>query len=66
MKTFVQKCIDNEIQLSEIDDFIGVWHENKFSISLFEFLGMDENEYKKWVLDDSILPDIIKAHKRKK
>lgn len=62
-KSFVDKCIDGDALIFEIDDYVKDWHTGKYSISLSEFLGMTKKEYNAWMLDDSIITYIVKSHK---
>jgi hypothetical protein len=45
----------------EIDDFVGAWHNSgdRETLSLFEFLGLTEDEYAVWVMDARSLPLIL-------
>lgn len=66
-KTFIEKCIDGEALIYDIDEYVANWHNAspELKLSLREYLGMTETEYNSWVLDDEVLPFIIKAHKEK-
>ncbi len=47
----------------EIDDFISQWHNATpcDSTELYEFLGMARDEYEAWIMDPSVLPEILNA-----
>jgi hypothetical protein len=63
-KSFVDKCISGDALIYEIDEYIKDWHTGKYNdIPLLKFLGMTKKEYNAWMLDDSIITYIVKAHK---
>jgi len=61
--SFIDKCINGEALSIDSDDSVADWHEGDYDVSLAEFLGMTPVEYNAWLLDDTVLPLIIKAHK---
>ncbi len=63
VKSFIDKCIDGEALVPDIDDYVEDWHSRDCGMSLESFLGMEPLEYNAWMLDDTVLPFIIKAHK---
>ena len=65
VESFIDKCINGDVLQFEIDDYVAKWHEHESDLPLGEYLGMSDVEYNAWVLDDSVLPYIIKAHKDK-
>jgi len=62
-KNFIELCLDGEALIQDIDDFVSNWHEKPSTNSLQEYLGMSAKEYNAWMLDEAVLPYIIKAHK---
>jgi hypothetical protein len=62
-ESFIARCLQGEILTEEIDDWVEQWHQSDCEYSLFEYLGMTDEEYNAWLLDDTILPYIIKARK---
>lgn len=62
-ETFVEKCLNGDVLLDEVDEYVETWHTADTDQSLPEFLGMTEEEYNAWVLDESVLPYILKARK---
>ena len=48
MSNFIEKCLNGEALLDDIDDFVDEWHESKGNIPLYEFLGMKKSEYSLW------------------
>lgn len=62
-KSFIDKCIEGDALIFEIDDYVEDWHTGKYNTSLSKFLGMTKIEYNAWMLDDSIIPYIVNAHK---
>ena len=67
-KTFIQKCLDNEAKPSDIDKFVAHWHydfEGKYSsVSLQGYLGMTNEEYYYWMLDNDYIFTIIESRKK--
>ncbi len=64
---FIKSCLNGEVLLDEIDDFVEAWHEGRAGENqeLHEFLGMTWEEYSIWATNPSILPFILSArHKR--
>jgi hypothetical protein len=47
--TYIDKYLNGEIQMDEIDDFIEQWHESDSEKELHEYLGMTWEEYALWV-----------------
>lgn len=65
-QNFVQKCLDGEATLFELDDYIDFWHDNDTGVSLREFLGLTEYEYEMWGKNsDSIFRDILRCRREK-
>ena len=62
MMTFIQKCVKGLAKVDEVDDYVEEWHFGHFDISLSEFLGMTDEEYGRWMVNGSILSDIIAEH----
>ena len=63
-KKFLIGCIEGDYIVTEIDDFIAEWHEMTPDISLHEYLGFTQDEWDLWVMDDSVLHQIIIARKK--
>ncbi|MET3659163.1 hypothetical protein [Sporosarcina psychrophila] len=63
---FIDGVLEGDYLLSEVDDFVDAWHdsEDENDISLQEFLGMTEKEYKLWAeKGDSSLKIVLSARK---
>lgn len=61
---FIQLAAKGEIRLDQIDDFVDIWHlQDVPSGELYEFLGMTEAEYVRWVKDPDTLAEIVASHK---
>lgn len=61
---FVDLCLDGDVLVDEIDDFVENWHEDEDSTQeLHEYLGMSWEEYSVWATNPSILPFILSARK---
>lgn len=65
MSNFVVKCINGDALLSEIDDYIDLWHNNDTGMPLHAFLGMTQKEYALYVEDEQYLASIVTARKQK-
>lgn len=63
MSNFILNCINGDALLSEIDDYIDLWHESDSELSIHEFLGMTKKEYSLFVDDEQYLASIITANK---
>ena len=60
--SFVQKCLNGEADLFELDKYIEYWHTHDIDISLREFLGLTHREYEEWGKgSDSIFRDILRC-----
>ena len=64
MSNFINDVINTDAILDEIDDYIEKWHDSDTDGSVFEYLGMTEEEYFLWVENDFYLKYIISAHKK--
>ncbi|MFT2010199.1 hypothetical protein ACMA1I_16105 [Pontibacter sp. 13R65] len=62
MSNFIQDCINGDALLSEVDDYIDIWHESDTELPLHEFLGMTKREYALFVEDEIYLGSIVTAH----
>lgn len=60
---FVELCLRGEVSVSEIEDFIDLWHDSNDKQTLPEFLGMTDSEYALWVEQPDSLDAIIFARK---
>jgi hypothetical protein len=63
MSNFIIDCINGDALLSEIHDYIDVWHESDSPLELYAYLGMTEKEYALFVEDEAYLGLIVTAHK---
>ncbi len=64
--SFIELCVEGEVLLEDIDDFIDIWHKSSQDMELHEFLGMSWKEYSAWVSEPDILPFIVTARVEKK
>ncbi len=62
-ESFIARCLQGELLTEEIDNWVEQWHHSDSELSLAEYLGMTVEEYNAWLLDDGILPFIIKARR---
>lgn len=66
MSNFMLMCLNGEVLLEEVDDFVDEWHKSKGEIPLYRYLGMKKSEYSLWVSDPDVLPFIVAAHRQNK
>ncbi|WP_133510383.1 hypothetical protein [Candidatus Thiosymbion oneisti] len=66
MSSFIEKCINGEVLLDDIDDFVDSWHAGTSKLPLHHYLGMSRSEYSLWIADPDVLPYIINAHRYEK
>lgn len=61
---FISLCVVGQATAAEIDDYIERWHKNEIGRdqNLALCLGMDSEEYDRWVRDPDELAAIITAH----
>lgn len=64
MSNFINDVINADALLDEIDDYIEQWHISDSELTVFEYLGMSEEEYFLWVENDFYLKYIISAHEQ--
>lgn len=64
MSNFINDVINADALLDEIDDYIEKWHDSDTDCSVYEYLGMTEEEYFLWVENDFYLKYIISAHEK--
>ena len=57
-------CLSGEAKLSEIDDYVKMWHEGSDSRTLDEFLGFTKDEYNLWVQYSEIPKYVLYARRR--
>jgi len=59
--SFIEKCINGDTSLDEIDDYIDKWHDSDSDINLelHEFLEMSWEEYSLWAIKPSLLEEIV-------
>lgn len=65
MSNFILNCINGDALLSEIDDYIDLWHDSDTGLSLHDFLGMTKEEYALFVEDEQYLATIVTARREK-
>lgn len=59
-KNFVSACLEDESVVDEIDDYVEYWHTHEINISLYEFLGLTDEEYRDWLIyGDDVLRKIL-------
>ena len=63
MSSFIQQCLNGNVLLEDIDDFIHQWHNTDSDLGIYDYLGMTRREYFLWVENPEILPHIVNAHR---
>lgn len=61
MKTFAEKCVDNQEDPENIDEYIKEWHESDSDLPIHDFLGICKEAYNLWVSQPDMLSMIILA-----
>lgn len=46
---FVEQVRLGDAMIDEIDDFVDMWHDGEYDVTLEEFLGLSEEDYHIWV-----------------
>lgn len=60
--SFVQKCLNGEADLLELDEYIEYWHTHDVNVTLREYLGLTPSEYAEWGnSSDAIFRDILRC-----
>jgi hypothetical protein len=67
--TFVGALLSGEAFLTEIDDYVDVWHEHGgepagYPQTLAAYLGFSDHEYQLWVERPEVLRFIVAARKK--
>ncbi len=64
--SFIDKCINGDSFLDEVDDYVDAWHDDNASedTELYQYLGMTWQEYSLWVTNPSILGEIVAARRK--
>lgn len=57
--TFLEQARAGEVAVSDVDDFVGRWHDGEGAGTLREFLGLSTEEYGRWLLNPGALAEII-------
>jgi len=62
-RNFVEKCLADEALADDIDDYVGLWHDSESDpgVSLADFLGFSDLEYRLWAEKPHALPLILNA-----
>ena len=64
-RTFLDLYLAGQATAGDADDFVSAWHNSgdEEQRPLTEFLGMTDDEYDVWTMDDRTLPDIAAARR---
>lgn len=61
-KSFIERCLDGEADIFDLDSYIDFWHTHETGISLREYLGLTPYEYGMWgCSSDKIFRDILRC-----
>ncbi len=60
---FMEACLKGEALLEDIEDYVERWHKSETDETIYDFLGMSEEEYGLWVENDSLLKSIFFARR---
>lgn len=63
MAKFLMKCINNEEDINNIDDYIDEWHKSKNNEDLHQFLGLTLSEYEQYLKNEDSLAEIVNSYK---
>ena len=44
MSSFIQQCLNGNVLLEDIDDFIHQWHNTDSGVGIYDYLGMTRRE----------------------
>ena len=58
--SYMDDVINYRCKIEDIDDYIDVWHcGNKGEVEIYDYLGMNKDEYFEFVLDPDAIYEII-------
>jgi hypothetical protein len=61
---FIRKVINGQAKPEDIDKYVHDWHcDMNTALTISEYLGMTDKEYKRWVENPEALQAIIEEHK---
>ena len=61
--TFLGLYLQGKALADDIDDYVEQWHRNPGKVTIYEYLGMSQEEYALWVYEPEILPHIALARR---
>ena len=64
-KTFVEKCLAGDALAEDVDDYVHRWHagDGDPDVSLADFLGFTDLEYRLWAESPHLLSVILNARR---
>jgi len=60
---FIDLYLDDQASAEDINEFIDEWHAGSAKQPIYDFLGMTEEEYARWLRDPDALLQIARARK---
>lgn len=64
--TFMDEFLTGNVTADEVDDWVDEWHDGGTNVPLSEFLGLNQEEYNRWVMKPNALEDMKKEHEEKR
>lgn len=59
-KNFVSDYFEEGFSIDKIDDYVEYWHNHDTNITLCEFLGFTDEEYREWMMyGNNVVRDIL-------
>jgi hypothetical protein len=60
---FLDRYLEGQVSAENINESIDAWHAGSGREPIFDFLGMTEEEYSRWLRDPDQLSQIARARK---
>ena len=59
---FIEKCVQGQAMVFDIDEYLDEWHNVESDKTIYDFLGMTDDEYSWWIHDSNALQLIVMKH----
>lgn len=63
-KSFLELCYEGLEIPYNVDHYVSAWHRCNGELTLPEFLGLTQEQYDKWIVDDAYLIKLVEAHEK--